>query len=238
MCSRSILMVACAVAISMNAPLRAQEKKAGPLERVPLAAARAKSQNNLKQIALAFHVFHDANGAFPRDITDKNGKPLLSWRVAVLPYIEQAALYQKFKLDEPWDSANNKPLAEMNIQPYLDPRGKATKGFTVYQSFSGTGALMSGKALKFNQITDGTSNTFMVVEAGEAVPWSKPADVAFDAKKPLPKLGGIFDGDFNVAFCDGSVRFVKKGVKDEILKNYITTAGAEALGRNDLEPAK
>ena len=231
-----LAILACFVAFSTSASLRAQEKKDDPIAKVRLAAARTQSANNLKQIALAFHIGADANGEFPRDITDKNGKPLLSWRVAILPYIEQAALYKQFKLDEPWDSANNKPLSEIVIKVYTAPRGKFEKGYTVYQSFSGDGALMNGKALKFNQITDGTSNTFMVIEAGEAVPWSKPADVAFDAKKPLPKLGGIFDGDFNVAFCDGSVRFVKNGVKEDILKKYITIAGGEAIGAKDLEP--
>ena len=236
--SHAFSILVCAVAISMSAPLRAQEKKDNPIERVRLAAARTQSANNLKQIALAVHVHEADKGTFPADITDKTGKPLLSWRVAILPYIEQLALHQKFKLDEPWDSANNKPLAETVIKIYTAPRGKSDTGYTFYQSFSGTGAVMGGKALKFTDITDGTSNTFMVVEAGDAVPWSKPADVAFDAKKPLPKLGGIFDGDFNVAFCDGSVRYVKKGVKDEILKKYITIAGAELPGKNDLEPAK
>ena len=96
---------------------------------------------------------------------------------------------------------------------------------------------MNGKAVTFHDIVvgDGSSRTFMLVEAGEAVPWSKPADVVFDAKKPLPKLGGIFDGDFNVAFCDGSVRYVKKGVKEEILKMYITIDGGEEPGENALE---
>jgi prepilin-type processing-associated H-X9-DG protein len=232
-----LLVLAGVAALTFSGPLRAEDPT-DPVEKVKLARDRVISQNNLKQIALAFHNFHDANNALPRDITDKNGKPLLSWRVAILPYIEQDNLYKQFKLDEPWDSENNKALAETIIKVYTAPRGKAEKGSTFYQSFAGDGAIMSGKALKFPNILDGTSNTFMVVEAGEAVPWSKPADVAFDAKKPLPKLGGVFDGNFNVAMCDGSVRFVKKGVKDEMLKKYITTAGGEVPGPKDLEPEK
>jgi hypothetical protein len=216
----------------------AQGGKDDPTERVRIAAARVKSANNLKQIALALHNSADATGALPLDITDKNGKPLLSWRVAILPYIDQDQLYKQFKLGEAWDGDNNKKLLEKMPKTYAPPIGKFEKGQTVYQSFSGPGALMGGKPVKIQNILDGTSNTFMVIEAGDAVPWTKPADVAFDAKKPLPKLGGIFDGAFNVAMCDASVRFIPKGVKPENLKKYITIAGGELPEEDDFKPAK
>lgn len=216
----------------------AQGKKDDPVEKVRLAAARVKSQNNLKQIALAFHNYHDANGSFPRDITDKNGKPLLSWRVAILPYVEELALYKEFKLDEPWDSDNNKKLVEKMPKLYAATYGKVEQGQTFYQSFSGSEAVMNGKPLRFVAITDGTSNTFMAAEAGEAVTWSKPADIAFDSKKPMPKMGAIFDGAFNVAMCDGSVRFIPKGVKLENLKKYVTIAGGEVGSDDDFKPEK
>jgi len=230
-----MLIASFAVALAFAGPLRAED----PAEKIKLARDRTISANNLKQMALAFHIAADEKkGELPRDITDKNGKPLLSWRVAILPYIEQNALFKEFKLDEPWDSENNKKLLEKMPKVYTAPRGKPDKGYTFYQSFAGEGALMSGKPQKIFTIADGTSNTFMIVEAGESVPWTKPADVAYDAKKPLPKLGGVFDGNFNVAFCDGSVRFVPKGVKDENLKKYITVAGGEVSGADDLQPEK
>ena len=76
--------------------------------KVRMSAARMQSKNNLKQIALAMHNYEATYGHFPHDITDKNGKPILSWRVAILPFIEQDNLYKQFKLDEPWDSPNNR----------------------------------------------------------------------------------------------------------------------------------
>ncbi len=92
----------------------------------------ATSTSNLKQIAIAFHAFHDTTAGLPADITDKAGKPLLSWRVAILPYIEQSELYNQFKLDEPWDSANNKKLIEKMPKLYAPVRVKAKAGETFY----------------------------------------------------------------------------------------------------------
>src|SRR5688572_9177285 len=79
-------------------------------EPVKLAAARQQSSNNLKQLALALHNYHDTIGKMPQDIVDKDGKPLLSWRVHLLPYMEEDHIYKQFKLDEPWDSTTNKAL--------------------------------------------------------------------------------------------------------------------------------
>ena len=98
--------------------------------------------NNLKQIALAMHNFHAGNNAFPRPaILDEKGKPLLSWRVAILPYIDQQALYDKFKLDEPWDSPHNKALLKEMPAIYRCPiRTKAEPFTTTYRVMVGKGA--------------------------------------------------------------------------------------------------
>ena len=75
------------------------------------AARRSQCVNNLKQIGLAMHNYHAQQNKFPgAAITNKQGKPLLSWRVAILPLLDQQGLYEKFKLDEPWDSPHNRAL--------------------------------------------------------------------------------------------------------------------------------
>ena len=203
----------------------------------PTRAELQRSQNNLKQIALAFHNYHDSIGSLPNNTYTKDGKGLLSWRVLILPYIEEEQLYKQFKLDEAWDSDTNKPLIAKMPKLYAPIRVKGKAGETFYRGFAGKGTLFgsdNGKGLKLTNITDGTSNTGMVFEAGEAVIWTKPDDMAFDLKKPLPKLGGLFDGMCNVALCDGSVRRLKKDADEKELKKLIGYNDGEVLDLNKL----
>jgi hypothetical protein len=204
---------------------------------VSASAARQRDANNLKQIALAMHNYESTYGHFPpAAICDKQGKPLLSWRVAILPYIEQDNLYQQFRLDEPWDSPANKKLLEYLPNVYVVPNSKQLPGqyLTHYRVFVGGGALFDmRKGVKFAEITDGTSNTLMVVETAEGVPWTKPEDIPYDPKKPLPKFGDFFDKGFNAAMADGSVRFLPKDIKEQTLRAIITRAGGEVIDGND-----
>ena len=181
------------------------------------AARRAQCVNNLKQIGLAMHNYASANNAFPKPaITGEQGKALLSWRVAILPYIQQQGLYEKFKLDEPWDSPHNKALLKEMPSFYLCPSRTVTEPFTTtLRVFKGEGALFEGAhATRLADITDGTSNTLMVVEAEEAVPWTKPDDLPFDpaAVPSLFGAGSRHPGGFNTLFADGSVRFIKRTI--------------------------
>jgi hypothetical protein len=197
------------------------------------AARRAQSTNNLKQIMLALHNYHSVNGQFPpAAICDKDGKPLLSWRVAILPYIEQQALYNEFHLDEAWDSPHNKPLSETLVQVYAPLQGDAVgTNMTYYQGLVGNGAFFEEcEAAKIQDITDGTSNTIAVIEAARPVPWAKPEDVPFDPDKDPPRLGGLgFAGGYNAAFADGSVHFLKETIDPETLKALFTRAGGEVI---------
>lgn len=213
------------------------------VQKVRAAAQRSQSTNNLKQIALAFHNYESANGHFPSDIVDKKtGKPLLSWRVAFLPYLEQNALYQQFKLDEPWDSENNLKLSKMVVKVYALPQANAeldSNGhfITYYQAIKGKGTMFEpGKKLKFADVTDGTSNTIMFVEAKKGVIWTKPEDVDFDETKDLPPVGTLFGAPampgFNAAFGDGSVRFISNMIDPVTLKALFTRAGGEVINNH------
>ena len=197
------------------------------------AAERTVSMNNLKQIVLAMHNYHDTYNFFPAAaIYNKDGKALLSWRVAILPYIEQDNLYRQFKLDEPWDSDHNKALLKAMPKVYAPPPHVKTKepNTTFYRVFVGNGAAFEGKeGLRIAEFTDGTSNTILVAEAGDAVPWTKPDELPYDPNKPLPKLGGIFPEGSNAAFADGSVHFLKRTLSDKTLHALITRNGGEVI---------
>ena len=182
---------------------------------VPLAtsAQRLRSMNNLKQLALALHSYHDVYGHFPTDIKDKNGKPLFSWRVRLLPYLEQNNLYKTFKLDEPWDSAHNKHLSQTIVKVFVSPRQKGDVNKTTYLAPLGDGFMWDQpKGTRLADVPDGTSNTILLLETNDeqAVEWTKPGDLKVDLKNPVSQLMGHYPDGFVVLLADGSVQFLKK----------------------------
>jgi RNA polymerase sigma factor (sigma-70 family) len=201
-------------------------KQAEPEDPVQAASRLIRSQNNLKAIGLALANYSEVHGHFPAPaIYGKDGTPLLSWRVALLPFVEQDNLYKQFKLDQPWDGPINKKLLEILPAVYVRPGGRVGNvGLTYYQAFVGKGAgFESHKRLLFPaDFTDGLANTIGVVEAATPVPWTKPEDLSYDADKPLPRLGGLFGGDFNALFFDGSVRLLSKNADPKALRAAIT----------------
>ena len=202
------------------------------VQKVREAAARAQATNHLKQLGLAMHNYHDTFMRLPpAAIVDKNGKPLLSWRVAILPYLEQGELYRKFKLDEPWDSENNKPLIALMPKLYTDPRSPTEPGLTYFKVFNGKGAMFDGaKGLNLAAIRDGSSNTVMIGAGGDAVIWTKPDDYVFEADKPLPELMKPFP-QWLAVFGDGHVQVIRV-MNQKNLKAMITVDGGEVV---DLE---
>jgi beta-lactamase regulating signal transducer with metallopeptidase domain len=197
------------------------------------ASGRQQAMNNMKQIMLAMHNYHDVHGHFPPPVViGPDGKTPHSWRIEILPYVEQAQLYQQYKMDEPWDSENNmKVLAQMPTvlrDPSADPNSKVTSYFALTGPATAFGPT-DGKGTKFQDIRDGTSNTIAFVEAKRAVPWTKPEDIDYSPDKPMPKFGGWRPGGFIVATCDGAVRFVQDNLDQQVLRAMITKAGGEPL---------
>ena len=199
----------------------------------PTAEQFQRAEDNLKEIALAWHNYHDVYGHFPSNEVSKDGKALLSWRVQLLPYLEADDLYKQFKLDEPWDGETNKKLIDKMPKVFAPVRGKADPGMTYYQVFTGKhGLLQPGQKLSLLGITDGSSNTLLCVEAGKPVVWTKPDDLAFDGKQ-LPALGGMFDGKFHGAMCDGSVRRFKKSPDADVMRRLIGPQDGEVVSVDD-----
>jgi len=205
---------------------RSADVKKPAADRVGAAQNRMVSQNYLKQVGIAMHNYHAAFGKLPAAaITDKDGKPLLSWRVAILPFIEQDQLYKEFHLDEPWDSEHNKKLLARMPKVY-----GATGDKTHIRVFVGKGAGFEGKTgLKLPDFTDGTSNTVLAVEGADAVEWTKPEDYEYSADKKLPKLAGLYEKGFNVLMADGSVRFMSDKTPEATIRAVITRNGGEVI---------
>ncbi len=202
------------------------------------AARRAQCTNNLKQIGLAMMNYESANGNLPASATvDAAGKPLLSWRVMILPYIDQGPLYDKFKLDEPWDSPNNKQLIPYMPITYACPSDAAllttSKGLTKYRVCESKGTMFEGKkSWKLADIVDGTSNTIAVFESSQETIWTKPDEPDIELEqlqKIKTMLGSKHPGGINAMFGDGSVRFIKSSVDGSILKALFTRGGGEIV---------
>jgi len=180
------------------------------IEVVQARRARDQAMWNLKYIGLAMHNYYGANKHFPLPAhASPDGNPLLSWRVYILPYLDQGSLFQQFHLDEPWDSPHNRTLIDKMPAVYRHPVSKVENGRTNYLLPVENGAAFSAdKPAEFKDIKDGTSYTIMVVEADNqhAAIWTKPDDWPFDPADPAKGLGRFFDSGFIALFFDGSVQ--------------------------------
>lgn len=206
------------------------------------AARRSQASNNLKQLALAMHNFHDTFRALPAGYSaDKEGKPLLSWRVHILPFIEEMDLYRQFHFDEPWDSPHNKKLIDRMPSAYKAPGSKCGPGKTNYLGIGGADGVFvrpaEGAPLKpppgtrFADITDGTSNTIMIVEASDdlAITWTRPGDYSPAKENPVKGLVGLRQGGFQAALTDGSVRFISEAIDKGTLNALFTKSDGEVV---------
>jgi hypothetical protein len=215
-----------------------------------IVLGETKTANNLKQIALAVHNFHDAHGHMPGNITDPAGRPLLSWRVALLPYLEQDNLFRQLDLTKPWNDPRNAKLLE-KVPAVFQVHGRTghEKGLTYLQmptslrlvqpprpmQFAGDPFHLPGRRMTLAGVPDGLSNTIMVVEAAEGVTWAKPDDLLFDAQaNMLPKIGAPDAKRFHAAFGDGAVRMLRKDkLTEQQLKALLTANGGEVVNVPD-----
>jgi Protein of unknown function (DUF1559) len=160
---------------------------------------RQSSMMRLWDLGLAMQSYAGRNQGRlpPAAIWDKDGRPLLSWRVLLLPDLKEKELFAKFHLDEPWDSPHNLALLPRMPLIYESPPSwilKTEPYTTFYQVFVGEGTAFEGKkGLRFREdFPQGGSMTILIVDAGKPVPWTKPEDLVYEPNEPLPPLGGIF----------------------------------------------
>lgn len=195
------------------------------------ASQRTYCSNNLKQIALALHNYHDAYNTFPPAYTvDEDGNKLHSWRTLILPFIEQEALYRQVDLSTAWDSPQNRHLSQLMIPVYTCPSGNGSNpARTDYMVVVGPETVFDGATpVSIRGILDGTSNTILVVEvSGSTTNWMEPNDLDLETMNTMINggaggIGSNHPGGANVAFADGSVRFLDQTIGAERIKSLFT----------------
>ncbi|MBX7167215.1 MAG: DUF1559 domain-containing protein [Pirellulales bacterium] len=211
------------VAGKSKTPPRAQSLLARHVP--PLAERRAKSMSRFKQIAIAWHLWHDEHKHFPVQANyDADGKPLLNWRVHILLNLDQKDLYQRFKLDEPWDSPHNLQLLDLipaECQASTDQQPASTNT-TVVSTVGEAFVLFGREGRGVRDFTDGNSKSILLIETRTNIPWTKPEDLVIDCAKPRARIEGLHPGLFISAFGDGSVQAISDTVSDERLLKPLT----------------
>jgi Protein of unknown function (DUF1559) len=208
------------------------------------ASAREQLGERMTQILLAMHAYADKHNAHlpPSAIYSKDDKPLLSWRVALLPYLGHNDLYGQFNLDEPWDNPHNLALAAKMPDVYTLPSffdDGNPPDTTYFQVFVGSGAAFEGRqGLHMpRDFPDGTSNTLLFALAQEPVLWTKPQDMPFTPNGPVPRLRSVKSSPhyrasssyYRVMFADGSWRDIPATITDDELRVLITRNGGEPM---------
>jgi hypothetical protein len=204
------------------------------VDKVRGSATRMKDSNNLKQIGLAFHNYESIFGYLPSQDGSNpiNKKGGLSWRVHLLPYLEQEPLYRQFNLDEPWDSPTNKKLIDQMPPVYISPLAADPVGQTRYKVFNSKDAVIyPGSRTTIIGITDGSSNTILAVGGGPPVIWTKPDDITVTPALAPSALALPGHPGCNVLMGDGSVRWVDLStLTAEQLRAAMTRSGGEVFG--------
>ncbi|MFN5298872.1 MAG: DUF1559 domain-containing protein [Planctomycetaceae bacterium] len=221
----ALLMVPCLIALLLPAVQQARE-----------AARRAQCKNNLKQIALAMHNYHDSYGTFPPAVTySADGKPMHSWRVLLLPFLDEVALHAQYNMNEPWNSPANSQLLSRMPKVYGCPSSPPELGVTHYAVPVGPRTMFPPeRGVAAREITDGTSATLMVIETfGTSLNWMAPVDMTVSAGVPGAQpvaFSSLHTGGFHVSLADGSVRYLSYDVATpQVLDAMLSRDGGEAV---------
>jgi hypothetical protein len=218
----------------------------GRVAPVPDPPVRPEKAESMRKIAKAFEKYREAQGHYPPPaLYGKDGTPLLSWRVLLLPYLGEQKLYEQFKLDEPWYSKHNRPLLGKMPRVYGSmfqlQTAEPLVGRTDFRMILGPGAAYEGKeGIQPKDLTDGAGQTLLVVENvrfGGEVAWTRPEGYRFGTEWPLPRLvygAGGHEQGFYALFGDGQVRFVKDTVSSTTFRAMITRNGGEKLSEEVL----
>jgi len=227
-----------------------------------MTTSRQRCAHNLKWICLALHNYETANGAFPPAyVAGPDGKPMHSWRVLILPYAEEPALYKKYRFDEPWDGPNNRKLWDQMPSFYACPgceqcRRLKAKPFGETPPFASSYVAVVGdetawpeaRQVKWSDFPDGTSETLQVMEySGMTTPWTAPVDLTYaealaeltaaEAKGHINVIENVFTTTFSqharlAGFGDGHSAYLPAGLSGVDARGMLTIAGGDEVGAN------
>jgi hypothetical protein len=214
------------------------------------SSCRRQCSNNLRCIGRALQQYHDVYGCFPPAcVRDKDGKPMHSWRVLLLPYLEQGDLLTRYNMKEPWDSPANSKLAGQMPSMYACPGDVDAErsGKTSYVAVVGPEtAWPPAGAMKQSGIHDKPGETILLVEvAGLDIPWTEPRDMAFDeAVAGFNRASGMLrlasrhrfmtnpiyrEAGACLVFCDGQGGFLSEDTPSEAIASLLTANGGETI---------
>ena len=198
------------------------------------AARAAMCTNNVKRINLAILNYEATHGTLPPAYSvDQNGKPLHSWRVLVLPYLEEQDIYEQFDLTEPWNSPHNLSISEAYMPDcFCCPESATATTETSYLGVAGPNAVFASPPRRISNISDGTSKTIMVVEVeNSGVHWTAPKDwdansTSFLVNGGANEIGSSHaNGGAHIGLVDGSVQIVDETTSPLELEAMTTIAG-------------
>lgn len=193
------------------------------------SGSRSLATNNFRAINVAMHDYAAEHGSLPpAAVYSNDGRPLLSWRVLILPYLEhrgvaEPGLFQQFKLDEAWDSAHNYVRLDRMPNVFRHPcQSGVGLHFTCCRAFVGKGTAFEGqRGIALADLLSGPESIILVAESSTAVPWTKPDEMAYEADKPVPSLGGRLRHVSVAAFADGRVVLLGEGINEASLRTMI-----------------
>jgi hypothetical protein len=193
---------------------------------------KLESSKKLQALGLAMHLYEYDHGSLPPAVLrdqglGDRGQPY-SWRVALLPYLGENDLFSQYRRDEPWDSPANKAVLARMPRVFAAPGDvRAADGLTHYQVLVGPGTAFErpNSRVRLGDFPRGASETILVVEAADPVPWTKPQDLPYDPDGPLPKVGGVVGNGFHAMFADASVRWIEAEKQENELRTHVPRNG-------------
>jgi hypothetical protein len=215
-------------------------------------ANRMRCGNNLKIIGVALHNYQDKYGSLPPAyVADEDGNRMHSWRVLLLPWLSESALYDQYDFAEPWNGSNNSKLLKEMPSVYSCPGAQGGWNTSYVAVVDPTTTWPGQASCKFSEILDGALNTVLVTEIGSRkVPWLQPVDLELTEAIEVLVEGEIaaagnhyrkevfyeYYSGRNVVFGDGAVRIIPHGISRRTWSAMLGKNDGVAWKDHDLEP--